>query len=307
MQEARSLIRTHLGDPQSSWGIGTLGAIAEFHRDADESCHTDDLETLTYVTPRGGLQIDLHPGTEIVAYESLSAYRQRWVHGLVFCLPRASGTGSQRTRLTELGPDDGALLAHDRTSVLFDVGVGAPHLDACIRTGDPDLLALLRRHEGEQVVQAGHEVLRAIIEASPHRVFFSRLGRAEVFQGIATDASPEGPHTHLFPKILRAGRTHASGIALGNDALPCLWLFPPNPSSMIEASKSPSIPSNPPCSSRCSNAMARRISYRSSRWLKTHCHPTARRTLFRRRATGRSGQRCASHYGSSRPSTAPAR
>lgn len=229
MQEARSLIRTHLGDPQSSWGIGTLGAIAEFHRDADESCHTDDLETLTYVTPRGGLQIDLHPGTEIVAYESLSAYRQRWVHGLVFCLPRASGTGSQRTRLTELGPDDGALLAHDRTSVLFDVGVGAPHLDACIRTGDPDLLALLRRHEGEQVVQAGHEVLRAIIEASPHRVFFSRLGRAEVFQGIATDASPEGPHTHLFPKILRAGRTHASGIALGNDALPCLWLFPPNP------------------------------------------------------------------------------
>ena len=229
MQEARSLIRTYLGDPQCGWGIGTFGAIAEFHRDADEACHTEDLETLTYVTSRGGLQIDLRPGIEIVAYEGLSAYRQRWVHGLVFCLSRADGTGGQRTCLTELGPDDAALMPRDRTSVLFDVGVGARHLDACVRTGDPELLALLRRHEGERVMEPGHTVLRAIIEASPHRVFISRLGRAEVFQAIATDASPEGPHTHLFPKILRAGRTHASGIPLGKDALPCLWLFPPNP------------------------------------------------------------------------------
>ena len=229
MQEVRSLIRTHLSDPQSSWGIGTFGAIAEFQRDADEACHTADLETFTYVTSRGGLQIDPRAGIEVVAYEGLSAYRQRWVHGLVFCLPRAIGTGGQRNRLTELGPDDGALLPRDRTSVLFDVGVGAPHLDACIRTGDPDLLALLRQHVGERVVQAGHAVLRAIIEASPHRVFISRLGRAEVFQAIATDVSPAGPHTHLFPKILSAGRTHASGISLRKDALPCLWLFPPNP------------------------------------------------------------------------------
>ena len=229
MQDATSLIRTHLGDPRCGWGIGTFGAIAEFHRDPGEACHTQDLETLTTVTARGGLQIDPRPGIEIVAYEGLSADRRRWVHGLVFCLSHADGTGGQRTRLTELGPDHAALLPRDRASVLFDIGVAAPHLDACIRTGDPELLALLRRHVGEHVVQAGHAVLRAIIEASPHRVFISRLGRAEVFQTIATDASPAGPHTHLFPKILGAGRTHASGIPLGNDALPCLWLFPPNP------------------------------------------------------------------------------
>lgn len=229
MQEARSLIRTHLGDPQCGWGIGTFGAIAEFHRTPDEACHLEDLDSLTFVTARGGLQIDLRPGIKIVAYEGLSAYRQRWVHGLVFCLSHADGTGGQRACLTELGPDDAALRADDRASVLFDVGVGAPHLDACIRTSDPELLALLRRHVGECVVLAGHPVLRAIIAASPQRVFLSRLGRAEVYQQIATDVSPEGPHTHLFPKILGAGRTHASGIPLGKDALPCLWLFPPNP------------------------------------------------------------------------------
>lgn len=229
MQEARSLIRTYLGDPQCGWGIGTFGAIAEFHRTADETCRAEDLGTLTYVTSRGGLQIDPRPGVEILAYEALSAYRQRWVHGLIFCLSRADGTAAGRTRLTEIGPDDDALLPRDRTSILFDVGVGAPHLDACIRTSDPDLLALLRRHVGERVVEVGHAVLQAIVAASPHRVFISRLGRTEVFQRIATDASPAGPHTHLFPKILAAGRTHASGIPLGEDALPCLWLFPPNP------------------------------------------------------------------------------
>jgi hypothetical protein len=33
---AADLIRGHLCDPQTSWAIGTFGAIAEFHRGADE-------------------------------------------------------------------------------------------------------------------------------------------------------------------------------------------------------------------------------------------------------------------------------
>ncbi len=229
MRQIRALVRTHLDDPQSGWGIGTFGAIAEFQRRADETCEMVEPESFTRVTARGGLHIDLRPSIEILAYEGLSAYRERWVHGLVFSLSPESGTGNERTVLSELGPDDGALRPRDRASVLFDVGVGAPHVDACVRTDDPALLALLRRHVGERIVEPGHPVLRAIIGASPHRVFLSRLGRAEVFQAIATRVSPEGPHTHLFPKILEARRTHAAGIPLRKDARPCLWLFPANP------------------------------------------------------------------------------
>ena len=229
MQQIRALVRSHLDDPKSGWGIGTFGAIAEFQRGGAEACETVAPESFTRVTARGGLHIDLHPSIKILAYEGLSAFRERWVHGLVFCLTPAGGAGKARTVLRELGPDDGALRPRDRAAVLFDVGVGAPHIDACVRTDDPDLLSLLRRHEGERIVKPGHPVLRAIIGASPHRVFISRLGRAEVFQAIATRVSPDGPHTHLFPKILEARRTHAAGIPLEKDALPCLWLFPANP------------------------------------------------------------------------------
>ena len=49
-----------------------------------------------------------------------------------------------------------------------------------------------------------------ILAANPHRVFISRLGRIEVYQPIPPPSgkSPEGPHTHVLPKLLKSGRTH---------------------------------------------------------------------------------------------------
>ena len=44
---------------------------------------------------------------------------------------------------------------------------------------------------------------------SPHRVFCCRMGRVEVYQPIpAPDGkSPEGPHTHVLPRLLAHGRS----------------------------------------------------------------------------------------------------
>ena len=49
-----------------------------------------------------------------------------------------------------------------------------------------------------------------ILAANPHRVFISRLGRIEVYQPIPPPSgkSPEGPHTHVLPRLLKSGRTH---------------------------------------------------------------------------------------------------
>jgi hypothetical protein len=49
-------------------------------------------------------------------------------------------------------------------------------------------------------------------DSDDHRVFLSRVGRAEVYQAIPLpDAKrPDGPHTHVLPKLLRAGRTHSA-------------------------------------------------------------------------------------------------
>jgi hypothetical protein len=70
-----------------------------------------------------------------------------------------------------------------------------------------------------------------ILASNPHRVFASRLGRIEVFQPIppADGKSPTGPHTHVLPKLLALGRTHAATEPLPAGWIPCAHLYPPHP------------------------------------------------------------------------------
>jgi hypothetical protein len=73
--------------------------------------------------------------------------------------------------------------------------------------------------------------MAVILAASPHRVFVSRVGRIEVFHAIpsANGKSPEGPHTHVLPKLLRHKRTHAATEALPAGWVPCAHFYPPHP------------------------------------------------------------------------------
>jgi len=227
--EIRRVLCRHLHDPASSFSIGSLGAIAEFHRDAAEPLVLDDPAQMAIATVRGALRIDLADGVTPLAYETLSRRPERWQHGVLLCLPRGRAASGLRSRLTELGPDPGAVRAEDRAAVLFDLGLAARNVDFCVRTEAPALLAILRRSAGRSLFEPGNPALAALREASPHRIVLSRLGRVEVFQPIGRDSTPEGPHTHLLPKLLASGRTHAAGIPVPRDQLPCLSLYPANP------------------------------------------------------------------------------
>ena len=136
-----------------------------------------------------------------------------------------------RAVLTELGADTGALRASDRDSILFDLGLGAPHADFCVRIDDDDTAAQLRRHAGRAVFETGNPAMGLILGANPHRVFISRLGRIEVYQPIppASGRSPEGPHTHVLPKLLKNGRTHPATEPIPEGWVPCAHLYPPHP------------------------------------------------------------------------------
>lgn len=219
----------HLHDPSSSFSIGSFGAIAEFHRDADEPLVLDDPERLAIATERGAIRIDLTDGITPLAYETLSGRPERWQQGVVFCLPEATAASRRRSLLTELGPDPGALRTRDRDAILFDMGLSARNVDFCIRTKDPGLQAFLRRHCGRSLLEPGNRAMGAIVGASPHRVALSRLGRVEVYQAIGRIKTPEGPHTHVLPKFLRNDRTHSANIPVPGDQLPCLSLHPANP------------------------------------------------------------------------------
>jgi hypothetical protein len=230
MNEAQTLAAAHLADPSSVWGIGSYGALAEFRRDADELLLAENPAALELATGRGAIRLNLDQSPEIAAYETLGAQPGRWLHGVAFTL--APSDRPPCDTLTEIGDDEAAVLNGDRHAMLFDLGLGTANLDAYVRTHDPELVAALRKQVGQPLLGGTGRAMGLIKEAHPHRVFASSLGRIEVFVPIGSTKhnrpTPEGPHTHVLPRLLAAGRTHPATIDLG-DRHPCLWLYPASP------------------------------------------------------------------------------
>lgn len=231
---ATELIHRMLGDGDAGWSVGTFGAIAEFHHVEGDPPAAPRLTSNggEVVTAAGGLRIELTDSALPVAFEGLSKRAGAWTHSVAFCLPRDEARLGDRTVLTELGPDADALCDDDRDAVLFDMGVGAPHIDFCVRTAEPQLLATLRRCAGENLLATNNPAMSAIKAHSPHRVCLSRLGRVEVYNGIPADGpdatSPVGPHTHLLPKLLKAGQTHSANTPAPDGWVPAFDLHPRN-------------------------------------------------------------------------------
>lgn len=219
-----------LADSETAWSVGSFGAIAEFMRDPDEPVRFGaGKEAISALTAKGGLRIVAHPQLRPFASESLTT--QSWSQRIALCLPQRAAPMNQRNELTELGPDSESLRDEDRGGVLFDIGLGTLQVDACIRSKDPDVIAALRRHVGKPVFATDSGAMGVILHANPNRVFMSRLGRVEVFQPIppAGGKSPDGPHTHVLPKLLAHHRTHAATEPVPTGWIPCAHLYPPNP------------------------------------------------------------------------------
>ena len=228
----REWISSEIRDVGTGWSVGTFGAIAEFTRDQDEIANVGfDASRSEAVTARGGIRIDGLVNVRPVAYETTNRNPDQWSHAIALCLPAAGCAMNRRGVLTEVGPDDAALREDDREALLFDLGLGTLQVNVCVRTSDPVLLNALRDGAGKSVFDHGNPVMVAILRASPHRVFVTRVGRAEVYQPIpaADQKSPDGPHTHLLPKLLRAQRTHSANNPIPDGWVPCAHLYPAHP------------------------------------------------------------------------------
>ena len=226
-----TVIRRHIKDPRSGWGCGSFGAIAEFVRDPGEEAHIDDAEGITAYTDRGGIRIDPIPALRPIAYEMTSRDPEAWQHGVALCLPEDDCRMSGRTVVTELRPDHDALRPQDRSAILFDLGLGQLQIDVCVRSSDSDTIAALRAAEGRAFLGHGSTLYFDMAKLSPHRVFLCRFGRVEVYQPIPLPdgKSPDGPHTHVLPKLLAHRRAHAANLPISPGWIPCMTLFPPNP------------------------------------------------------------------------------
>jgi hypothetical protein len=230
------VVHRHMEKPSTSWSIGSFGAIAEFHLESDEAV-TRELSSSggVILTERGGISIELMGECQPAPYEILRRGNHRWLHGVNLCLPENLAARTGRQGLTELGADQAALRPEDRNDILFDMGLGIAHVDVCIRTADKEFLAVLRSHLGDSILTGDNPVMAAIKSNSPHRVFQSNAGRVEVYQGIGSSTkgipTPQGPHTHVLPRLLQHRRTHAANISVPAGHYPSLSMFPANPTS----------------------------------------------------------------------------
>ena len=219
-----------IDDADAQWSLGTFGAIAEFSREPDEPVEIKREETsVQAVTARGGLRIEVRPDVRLVAFETITT--QAWSQRVAFCLPERAAAMGQRAVLTELGPDRHALRAQDRGAIVFDLGLDALQVDACVRTDDQALAAQLRECAGRSLLDAANPAMGLILRHSPHRVFITRCGRAEVYQPIPAPGgvSPMGPHTHVLPKLLARKRTHAATEPIPPGFVSCAHLYPAHP------------------------------------------------------------------------------
>ncbi|WP_375275098.1 DUF6925 family protein [Methylorubrum thiocyanatum] len=229
VSEVAALLHSALADPDTAWSLGSFGAIAVFRREADEPMRALPDARMGLATERGA--IALTPGADLrpIAYET--GFSGGYNHAVALCLPDSACAMSGRTRVTELGPDRDAAREEDREAILFDLGLGLRAVDACLRAHDPEVVACLRAGTGRSLFAADNPIGPHLVAMSPHRVFQARIGRIEVYAPIPGpgETSPAGPHTHVLPQVLRAGRTHAATTPIPDGFVPCAGLHPPHP------------------------------------------------------------------------------
>lgn len=233
MSTLKQVLQTYLHDHESSWAISCLGAVAEFHWVGNETPITLSRDRLCLATERGAIRIKLTNNIRPIPFESLSAYPQRWLHGVSLCLPTTAFAHSPIDVLTEVGPDRDAICPEHRDQHLFNLGIGGVNVDAHVRTADPELIDILRADLGQSILREGSAAMSAIKLHSPHRVFTSVGSRIEVYQVIGSISrgipTPHGPHTHVLPKLLASGRTHMATQLIPPGFAPTMQFFPPNP------------------------------------------------------------------------------
>lgn len=224
------LLHEQIADADTQWSLGTFGGIAEFSRHRDEKVTlTQSAIGAAVVTARGGIAIDASDGCRPFAFEGIT--KTGWSQRVALCLPVDACAMSRRTVLTELDADDESLKPEHRGKILFDLGLGALQTDFCVRIDDDDLVTQLRRCTGRSVFEPANPAMGLLLQANPHRVVISRIGRIEVYQPIPPPSgmSPEGPHTHVLPKLLESGRTHAATEPIPHGWVPCAHLYPAHP------------------------------------------------------------------------------
>jgi hypothetical protein len=224
-QPSFDILEQYLNDRSTSWSIGTFGAMAEFFHASTEPLRISKINTaLTAKTSLGSIQFTYTKSMQLIPYEGLSKLEGAWTQGVLVCIPITEAQMANRSVISEIK-------TKNKRSFIFDLGLCIRHLDICIKTDSKELIALFRANLGKSIFNPDLNLIEAIKNASPIRIFKSKSACIKVYSHIpTTDGShPLGPHTHFSTKLLKHNQTQAATIPVPADYVPVLAFYPPNP------------------------------------------------------------------------------
>ena len=168
-------------------------------------------DAVSAVTERGGIVVEArsrHPGR----LHPRASTRPTGIKRIALCLPEQDCAMNRRGVLTEIGTDAQALRKRRsrRASCSISASARCRRTFACASTieegrGEPAPTCRPAGFRGRQSRDGHHPAGQ-----SAPRLCSWKLGRIEVYQPIPPPSgkSPDGPHTHVLPKLLKSGRTH---------------------------------------------------------------------------------------------------
>lgn len=209
-------------EPKTRWSIGVYGAVAEFDTRNQATPMIEVGEGSLLLRASGGA-MRLHPPPGTRVFELVGASRK--IERLVLALHGSRVRGIPANGVTELGADEDAIEPACKNETLFDLGVSRSVVRFCVRTGEPALVAALRRAHGLDPLDLANGLVPTLLASFPDRVLISPIGRIEV-SGPILRSGHEGPHTHLLPDLLAYRRELEPGFSLPEGYAAGVSIFP---------------------------------------------------------------------------------
>ncbi|MEM8579941.1 MAG: DUF1289 domain-containing protein [Pseudomonadota bacterium] len=225
-QDIRTFVTSTLENKRGTWVIGVVGAVAEFTAFSDAETQISEIgDDLIANTRDGAMRLAIRDDVRALTFGPPGLAVERRI---VLAVKRERGSLSKNQGVTDLGWDADALMEEPNTR-LFDLGLGRKEGRIGVRLEPGAARDALRSVTGETFSQALPKIGSVLLAESPTRVVESALGRIEVQGQIPPpDAkSPPGPHTHLLPDYLAAGRALPTGMDLPRAYLPGAIYYPP--------------------------------------------------------------------------------
>lgn len=173
-----SFVMDSLRQKSGTWLVGAVGAVAEFMPMYEDKIFVSrSSNEIKAETANARLHFNISEDARALKLSTANAESTERI--ILACNRKESGLLSAGT-ITHLGADFDAIDENAQDKQLFDLGLGRTYMRFCIRTDNPELLNILSKFEGRNILEVYENLAPPLIATSPERIVESALGRLEI-------------------------------------------------------------------------------------------------------------------------------